>query len=106
MDVQYSWIEFTFARPIVIRAYGLKSANDVPARAPRAWRLELIDSAGGLGRLLHEVTAADAIVWKYGAWETQIFFLSEAVAVENLKLTIEANGGDQHTQLGQFLLYE
>lgn len=97
------------ARPVVIRAYGLKSANDAPSRAPKVWRLESVDPKGGSDKLLHEVTAEDAVVWKYGQWETQIFFLPEPAKIDpwgSIRLTIEANGGDPHTQLGQFILYE
>lgn len=53
MDVNKSWVEFTFASPVIIRGYGLKSANDCPNRSPRIWKLELMGFNGDLEKVIH-----------------------------------------------------
>ena len=108
LDTRSAWIEFTFATPISIRAYGLKSANEAPRRSPGIWRLTAtadVDDASP--EVIHEVTSHDRIRWTE-AWETQIFPLpgTSARVVKSLRLDILSNSGDPHFQLGQFMLFE
>jgi len=112
LDTRSAWIEFTFATPISIRAYGLKSANDAPntnnnKRAPRIWRLTATGDVDATPEVIHEVTSHDHIRWSE-AWETQIFLLPGTTdrVVKSLRLDVLSNAGDPHFQLGQFMLFE
>ena len=37
------WVVFKFKKPLLIRGYGLKSANDHPVRDPRDFKLLVRD---------------------------------------------------------------
>lgn len=37
------WIMYKFKKPILIRGYGLKSANDAPVRDPKSFSLLVLD---------------------------------------------------------------
>lgn len=102
LDSQSIWIEFTFATPVSIRAYGLKSANEGLKRCPRIWKLTAngdVDDA--TAEVIHEVTSHDHIRWTE-AWETQIFTLPGTAGrvVKSLRLDVISNAGDAHFQLG------
>lgn len=43
LDVNPFYAQLSFPRPIRLLAYGIKSANDVPQRDPKDWRLLLSD---------------------------------------------------------------
>ena len=45
-DESNPWLEFKFTRPIFIRAYAFKLANDSPEKDPRLWDITLKDCKG------------------------------------------------------------
>jgi len=38
------WIVYSFAKPIVIRGYGIKTAGDFPERDPKDWDILIEDA--------------------------------------------------------------
>ena len=46
LDLNPFYAQFTFHRSVRLLAYGLKSANDVPPRDPKDWRLLVSDRKG------------------------------------------------------------
>eukprot|EP00977_Amphora_coffeiformis_P003780 scaffold757_cov168-Amphora_coffeaeformis.AAC.5 len=46
LDLNPFYVQFTFHRTVKLLAYGIKSANDVPQRDPKDWRLLVSDRRG------------------------------------------------------------
>ena len=55
------WVKYKFKSPIMIRAYGLKSANDYPVRDPKNfsfWVLDVMEERKIMGDPFKEVHKA------------------------------------------------
>lgn len=99
------WIEVKVdGQAITLERYALRSANDCPARDPKAWKVHGVDSRGNL-HTLHNVEDAS---WN-GRWSWNEYLVSiESGSVSSFRkfrIDISANGGDHCTQLGQLKLF-
>ena len=92
-------------RPIQLRRYRLRSANNPRSRDPRCWTLYGVDARGGLHRLhTHRQRGSP---WGTERWAWRDFDMQAPDApYSRLRLRIEANCGDPDTQLGQIALIE
>ena len=94
-----TWLEFTIAGGARrLTKFALKSANDVPGRDPKKWKLVGIRATDGARETLH---AHDGDAWKGKRWHWVEFAVASASEFEKLRLEIDENHGDHCTQLGQ-----
>lgn len=86
------WITLEFKKPISIRAYGLKSANDFPSRNPKVWKLTAVIKDHPEPVLIHEVKRE---VFN-SFWQQKIFLLNEEFVVQSVTLEVLENAGDEN----------
>ena len=89
-DNQTPWITLEFKRPLTIRAYGLKSANDAPSRNPLKWKLTANIKDHPEPVVIHEVNREVFSTY----WETKIFMLNEEFVIQSVTLEVLENAGD------------
>ena len=98
-------LEIGLNRPIRLRRYKLRSANDKPRRDPRAWTLYAVDTRGGL-HLLHRHRQRGS-PWDCDRWAWRDFDVARPnESSHRFLLRFEANCGEPNLQLGQIALIE
>ena len=98
-------LEIGLRRPIRLRRYKLRSANDKPRRDPRAWTLYAVDAHGGL-HLLHRHRQRGS-PWECDRWAWRDFDVARPnESSHRFLLRFEANCGEPNLQLGQIALIE
>ena len=92
-----TWLEFTIAGGARrLTKFALKSANDVPGRDPKKWKLVGIRATDGARETLH---AHDGDAWIGKRWHWVEFAVASASEFDKLRLEIDENHGDHCTQV-------
>jgi len=86
-----SWIEIFTTRFSVVTGYTITSANDVPPRDPRSWKLQGFDAAAGQWVTIH--TVSDNPVWEQRFMRRSWTFENDK-SYSRYRLQITAINGD------------
>ena len=93
------WIVFKFKKPILIRGFGLKSANDCPDRDPKHIKFmvhDVFDERPKKDQNYIEVFKANDQKFTK-RWQTKVYRLERTWMVHSVKLYILENHGDNMT---------
>jgi hypothetical protein len=84
------WILYQFKRPLLIRGYGLKSANDEPGRDPKSFSLYVYDVFDPRPKDQKDfIEAHKAVNQKFiKRWQTNIYHLQRTYVVHAVKLVV------------------
>ena len=87
---------YKFKKPLLIRGYGLKSANDHPVRDPKSFSflvMDLMDDRPKEDRDFVCVHKAEQQFFNH-RWQTNVYRLDKAVLVSAVKLMIHDIQGE------------
>ncbi|GAA3351076.1 hypothetical protein GCM10020358_79460 [Amorphoplanes nipponensis] len=93
------WVQARTAAPVTVEKYALTSANDVPARDPRDWRLQ--GSADGSTWTTLDTRTGQGFT---GRGQTLEFTVADPRPYSYHRLSVDANGGAPIVQLAELEL--
>ncbi|MFI7539924.1 GH92 family glycosyl hydrolase [Actinoplanes sp. NPDC049599] len=93
------WVQARTATPLTVDRYALTSANDVPARDPRDWRLQ--GSPDGTTWTTLDTQTGQSFAAR---GETREFTVADPQPYAYYRLTVDANGGAPIVQLAELEL--
>ncbi|GGC12524.1 hypothetical protein GCM10011386_00200 [Parapedobacter defluvii] len=94
------WLQYQSPNPVVVNQYLLTSANDVPARDPRNWKL--LGSNDGKKWIKLDMRAKEEFEERM---ETNVYSFENTTPYTYYRLHITANNGDQATQFAEWRLF-
>ena len=94
------WIQYQSPEPVIVNQYALSSANDVPARDPRNWKL--LGSVDGKKWVKLDSQAKESFEERM---ETKVYSFGNTTPYTYYRLHITSNNGDQATQLSEWRLF-
>jgi hypothetical protein len=96
------WIQYQSPEPVIVNGYSISSANDVPERDPRNWKL--LGSTDGKKWVTLDSQSKEVFEERM---QTKAYTFDNATPYTYYRLHITSNNGDQATQLSEWrLLYE
>ncbi|MET7000469.1 discoidin domain-containing protein [Chitinophaga defluvii] len=93
------WIQYQSPEPVIVNGYSLSSANDVPERDPRNWKLQ--GSVDGKKWTTLDSRAREVFEERM---QTKVYTFDNTTPYAYYRLHITANNGDQATQLSEWRL--
>lgn len=94
------WVQYQSPEPVVVNQYAISSANDVPERDPRNWKL--LGSADGKKWVKLDSQAKESFEERM---QTRVYSFENTTPYTYYRLHITANNGDQATQLSEWRLF-
>ena len=91
VKAEQSWIRYSMDKQALVTGYSITSANDVPERDPRSWRLEAWDGVAGEWVTLHQVT--DEPMWEE-RFQKKTWTFENKSYYSTYRLVITAINGD------------
>ena len=93
------WIQYQSPVPVIVNQYSISSANDVPERDPRNWKL--LGSIDGRKWITLDSQAKEAFEERM---QTKVYTFENTNPYTYYRLHITSNNGDQATQLSEWHL--
>ena len=95
------WVVYKFKKPLLIRAYGLKSANDCPVRDPKKFTFTVHDVMDERPKEDQDFVAVHEAEQQFfnNRWQTNIYRLKKAVFASAVKLIIHEVQGEEKVDL-------
>lgn len=94
------WVQYQLPEPVIVNQYALSSANDVPERDPRNWKL--LGSVDGKKWVKLDNQAKERFDERM---QTKIYSFENTTPYAYYRLQITSNNGDQATQLSEWRLF-
>ncbi|SIO14286.1 discoidin domain-containing protein [Chitinophaga niabensis] len=94
------WMQYQLPEPVIVNQYALSSANDVPGRDPRNWKL--LGSLDGKKWVKLDSQAKESFEERM---QTKVYSFENTTPYAYYRLHITSNNGDQATQLSEWRLF-
>lgn len=95
-----TWLRIDFEQAFEIKQYSVTSANDMPERDPKTWKLEASNDGANWQSL--DTRTNELFDLRY---QKRFFEVDNDKSYKYYRLNISKNNGDANTQLADWLLY-
>lgn len=93
------WIQYQSPTPVIVNQYALSSANDVPERDPKNWKL--LGSTDGKKWITLDTQSKESFDERM---QTKVYSFENSTPYAYYRLHVTSNNGDQATQLSEWRL--